>query len=184
MRAPNRPPAVHEYRLAGIEVEVADGAGIWWGDGERAYAIQKGAGILDAERLGRTVEGAQYVREQLRTKIAARLERTLPRVFPGARPVKVRLIVKRIHVSAALQRMFVGGGHVMMADVEIIDVKTGRLLSVYPELQVEASAGNGVIGATVESVFVKPAIDRVIENFVSCYANWLMNGWGMTGVRW
>jgi hypothetical protein len=119
---------VATFRLAGVDVDFAPDARIWWGDGERAFAASKGQPATESENLGKTQEGQAYLRNTVLAKIETAMERNLSTALAGSRPVRVRVMVKDVTVASAIQRVIIGGGHSMTADVTVVDPKSGAAL--------------------------------------------------------
>lgn len=162
------------FRLVNVDVAYAPDARIWWGDGEREFAATRGMAAHDADKVASTPEGVQYVRGRLTQKLVDSTRRNLAGDLAGSHPVRLQILVREVHISSPIQRILVGGGHLMKADVTITDAKTGRVLSSYPNLIASAVAGQGIVGAMVEHAAADAPIDRVVANFTTRYRKWLL----------
>lgn len=161
-------------RLAGVDVSFAPNVHIWWGDGERAYAASKGQSVLESETLAKTPEGQAYLRNTIAAKVKGAMERKLSAELAGARPVRVQVTVKSVVISSAIQRVLVGGHHSMVADVTLVDAKTGALLLPYAGQTTQAGAGQGIGGVLVDAALLPDPIDRVADNYAATYVYWLL----------
>lgn len=161
-------------RLAGVDVSFAPNAHIWWGDGERAFAASKGQSVLESETLAKTPEGQAYLRNTIAAKVKGAMERKVSAELAGARPVRVQVTVKSVVISSAIQRVLVGGHHSMVADVTLVDAKTGALLLPYAGQMKQAAAGQGIGGVLVDAALLPDPIDRVADNYAETYVYWLL----------
>src|ERR1700752_628829 len=118
------PAQVGSLKVSGVKVGFAPDARIHWNEGEYAYAATKGVLAQESDSVARTPEGQAYVRNILANKTKEAFQRNLGSALKGARPVIVDVQVKTIFVASAAQRIIVGGNHVMLADVNLIDPKT------------------------------------------------------------
>lgn len=168
------PQQVADFRLTAIDVVYAPDARIWWGDGEREYAATKGVAAHNAEQIAKTPEGVQYVRERLTQKLTEALRRDLAPYLVGNHPVRLQVLVREVHISSPIQRILVGGGHIMKADVTVFDAKTGRQIIVYPNFIGTVMAGQGIVGTMVEHAMADAPIDRVVNAFAANYRKWLL----------
>lgn len=166
---------IASFGLKSVQVAYDPNANVWWGDAERAYAASKGLPVLQSDELGKTPEGRAYVREAAARKITAALEAALKPELTGPHPVTLKVTVRSLMISSAIQRVLIGGDHNITAQVDLIDGKTGRILLALPDLTVNAAAGQGVGGALLDLAFMPNPIDRVSSNFAQRYANWLLH---------
>jgi len=161
-------------RLAGVDVSFAPNVHIWWGDGERAFAASKGQPATESENLAKTPEGQAYLRNTIASKVKASMERKLSAELVGGRPVRVQVNVKSVVIASAIQRVLVGGHHSMIADVTLLDAKTGALLLPYAGQTTQAGAGQGIGGVLVDAALLPDPIDRVADNYAATYVYWLL----------
>jgi len=166
---------VATFRLAGVDVAFAPEMNIWWGDGERAFAASKGQPATESETLAKTPEGQAYLRNTIASKVKASMERHLSGVLTGSRLVRVRVTMKNVHISGAVQRVIIGGGHGMTADVTIVDARTGATLLPYVGQSRGAAAGQGLGGVLVDAALFGDPMDRVTDNYARTYTNWLLH---------
>lgn len=171
-------PATREqvlsFRLTQVNVAFAPDASIWWGDGEREYAATKGVAAHNAESVANTPEGQAYIRGMIVNKLSTALEKALGGYLVGERPVHLQVVVKRVQIASVIQRILVGGGHVLMADINLVDAKTGEVLIPFVGQGSFAGAGQGIVGTMVDHAVLAAPIDRVIDSLVSSYRNWLL----------
>jgi len=165
---------VGQLRITGVTVAFAPDARIMWGDGERAYAASRGQPATESDALARTPEGQAYLRNTIATKVKGAMERNLTGALSGARAARVEVNVKSVTVASAIQRVLVGGHHDMVADVTLVDAKTGAVILPYAAQSKMSMAGQGVAGVLVDAAVMAEPIDRVVNNYAEQYGNWLL----------
>lgn len=168
------PQQVADFRLTEVDVTFAPDANIWWGDGEREYAATKGVAAHNAEQIAKTPEGMQYVRGRLTQKLTDALRRDLAPYLVGRHAVRLQVVVRAAHISSPIQRILVGGGHFLKADVTVVDARTGQPLLTYPNFIGSAMAGQGIVGTMVEHAMAGAPMDRVVAGFATGYRKWLL----------
>jgi hypothetical protein len=168
------PEQVAGFRLTTVNVGFAPDAKIGWGDGELAFAASKGVPSHEVATVADTPEAQAYLRNALAAKVKDALQRRLAPGLKGSRPVRVDVMVKEVSVSPVFQRVVVGGGHVMLGDVNLIDAKTGATLVVAPSVLAAVGGGSGVVGVLIEEAVHDPPIDRVVNGFATVYSAWLL----------
>lgn len=77
---------------------------------------------------------------------------------------------------SAVQRIIIGGDYRMVADVTLVDAKSGAVIVAYPEMTHVVPALNGWAGALVQAAYdaSNPPGDRVVNGFVEKYRVWLV----------
>lgn len=162
------------FKLDAVTVIFPDGARIWWGDGERAYAASKGIPAQESESVAGTPEAKAYLRKAISDKLKIAFERRLKGEFAGPRPVRIVVRVKDVEIASVIQRIVVGGAHHLKADVDLVDARTGAVIQAYPEQTAISMAGQGIGGTMLDQALLADPIDRVVNNFADGYGNWLV----------
>jgi hypothetical protein len=175
--APNTlsPQEVAGLKLTAVAVSFKPDAQIQWDDGLRLYAESKGLNYLQLP-AGVTPEEQTFMRDALTRKLKEAMTKDLGATLHGSRPVRLDVSVTKFDITSPLQRVVLGGGYSMNADVNIVDARTGAVLLPYPNVTTILIAGNGIGGAAVQAIIEatgQPAADRVIDSFASQYAKWL-----------
>lgn len=162
-------------KYTGTHVTFASDSKIWWGDGERAYAVSKGLTVAESETVAKTPGAQAYLRNQISTKVKAAMARHLTGSLNGSRPVRVDVVVKSVVIASAAQRVIIGGSYIMQGEVNLVDARTGAVLQSHPAWGASAAAGQGIAQVLIENALAKDEpIDRVIDNFALGYRNWLV----------
>lgn len=174
LQNPLAPQQVEALRLTTVNVQTDDATTLWWGDGDRAFARSKGLPESDSEALSKTPDGRSFLSKAAAAKIGAALEQRLKPVLAGQRPVKVVVHLRKLYVVSAIQTILVGGPHEMVADVALVDAKTGEQILAYPDYRVIASAGQGIAGTLIEAAFLPDPFDRLAQNFANNFRDWLL----------
>lgn len=165
---------IEVLRLATVSVDIRDTTTLWWGDGDRAFARSKGLSENDSDELSKTPEARAFIAKAATVKIGAALEQTLKPVLAGQRPVKVVVHLRKLYVASVIQRLVVGGHHELVADVTLVDAKSGSTILTYPELRTTALAGQGLGGTLIDVAVMADPIDRLVQNFATNYRDWLL----------
>ena len=171
---------VSSLRYAGVNVSFAPDAHIWWGDGERAYAASKGQPATASDELAKTPEGRAYLRNVIAAKVKAAMDRKLAGALPGSRPVRVEVRIKNVTITSTVQRIILGGHHHMLADVTLVDARTGAVLLPHEAQTKVTNAGQGV-AALVDTAIMGDPMDRVVNEYADQYTGWLTRRGGTPG---
>jgi hypothetical protein len=168
------PQEVAGLKLTAIAATFKPDAQVQWDDGLRLYAESKGLSYLQLP-AGVTPEEQVFMRDALTRKLKEAMTKDLGATLHGSRPVRVDVVVSRFDITSPLQRVVLGGGYSMNADVNIVDARTGAVILPYPNVTTVLMAGAGVAGAAVQAIIDanQPAADRVIDSFTTQYAKWL-----------
>ncbi|MBF9233360.1 hypothetical protein [Microvirga alba] len=169
------PGQVFSFRLEAVTVGFAPGARLWWGDGERAYALSKGLPVHEAEIAAGTEEGRAYVRNAIASKLRDALRRDLDGQLVGSRPVRIEVSVQDLEIASTIQRIVVGGNYRLLADVNLVDAKSGAVLQAFPAQTAIVGAGGGLLGVLVDKALLDEPLDRVVQAYAHQYRNWLLH---------
>jgi hypothetical protein len=169
---------VASFKLTGVTVRYKPDASIMWEDAVRAYATA--SHIVD-DKLAEASTSPQakaYMQKYLADRIKSTLERNLSPKLAGTRPVRLEVVVLNFTVASAVQRILIGGSHMMVADAVLVDARTNAIIVSYPDLAASAAAGQGVLGTAVTAAVeagqgVTPA-DRILTNYADGYSGWLI----------
>jgi hypothetical protein len=169
---------VASFKLTGVTVRYKPDASIMWEDAVRAYATA--SHIVD-DKLAEASTSPQakaYMQKYLADRIKSTLERNLLPKLAGTRPVRLEVVVLNFTVASAVQRILIGGSHMMVADAVLVDARTNAIIVSYPDLAASAVAGQGVLGTAVTAAVeagqgVTPA-DRILTNYADGYSGWLI----------
>ena len=169
---------VASLKLTGVTVRYKPDASIMWEDAVRAYATA--SHIVD-DKLAEASTSPQakaYMHKYLADRIKSTLERNLSPKLAGTRPVRLEVVVLNFTVASAVQRILIGGSHMMVADAVLVDARTNAIIVSYPDLAASAAAGQGVLGTAVTAAVeagqgVTPA-DRILTNYADSYSGWLI----------
>jgi hypothetical protein len=162
-------------KLTGVTVAYAPDAGIRWDDGIRAYAASKGI-VDDVASATNTPEGKAWIRNALMPHIKNGVERQMAGQLNGARPVRIEIVVNNFAIASAVERVVLGGGHVMNADANLVDARTGAVILRHPNLTVSVAAVGGLIPTVVVSAMEAgtDTTDTLANNWGATYRDWLL----------
>src|SRR5690606_25431216 len=107
-------------------------------------------------------------------KIGSALQRHLKAKLAGQKPVRVNVIVRRLEIASIIQRIIIGGQHQIVADVTVVDAKSGAPILDYPGLSAFGMAGQGLGGTLIDAALLPDPIDRLTDNFATLYSDWLL----------
>lgn len=178
--APNRLSLADtaQLRFTGIEVRTA-GAAVNWTDAEDAYLKSRNLSLTDPTLL-RTPEAAAYIRAMAGQRLKAALERALASRPEGARPARLVVTLIAADIPSAVRRVVAGGSPTIRADIEIVDARTGAVLTVYSGDQGNQSAGQGVFGVVLDGALTAGGYDdlydRAANDLARRFKRWLTPG--------
>jgi hypothetical protein len=161
------PEQVAGFRLAAVNVGFAPDARIWWPDAEPA-------GSKVADSAVNTTEEQAHLRSRITSKLKDAMRQQLAEGLSGARPVRVDVTVKQVHISPVIQRVLLAGSHFMIADATLVDAKTGETLATRPALLGMMGAGSGMLGVVIDQAFRDEPIDGVVKSYAAVYGTWLL----------
>jgi hypothetical protein len=166
-------------RLTGVNVNFAPDADIQWEDGIRAYATSKSIVDDQIATATNTPEGKAYVKTMLAQVIKTGVSKGLSGQLNGTRPVRLDVVVKSFVLASAVQRILIGGGRGMVADANLVDVRTGAVIVSYPQLQAVSLAGQGILGTAVQAAIDNASEQSVAEKLAFQYGEiyrvWLLH---------
>lgn len=168
------PEQIASFRLTAVNIGFTPDARIAWGDGELAYAASRGVASHESSSVADSPEGKAYLRNAIASKLKPAMQGHLAGLLNGSRPVRVDVTVKEVFVSSVVQRVAIGGSHLIIGDVNLVDAKTGETLVARPGLIGAMGAGAGVLGVVVDGAFRDEPIDGVAKSFAQVYRTWLL----------
>lgn len=170
------PSDIQSFRLADVRVHVPAGAVLVWGDSAVEFAQFKGLPTSEYYTAANTEEGKAWMRERLASRVKEAMQQQLGGALKGGRPVIVDVSIRNFELASAVQRVLIGGSYRIVADVALLDVKTGAVIVAYPEMIHAAPALQGVAGALMQAAYDvnNPPTDRLANGFAERYREWLM----------
>jgi hypothetical protein len=169
---------VASFKLTGVTVRYKPDASIMWEDAVRAYATAQGIPDHQLAEASASPQAKAYAQKFLADRAKATLERNLAPKLAGTRPVRLEVVVLNFTVASAVQRIIIGGTHMMIADAVLVDARTNATIVSYPGLAASAAAGQGVLGtavtAAIEAGQGVTAADRILINYADSYSGWLI----------
>ncbi|KMO35966.1 hypothetical protein VQ02_16380 [Methylobacterium variabile] len=175
--APNRLSLADtaQLRFNGIEVRTA-GAAINWTSAEDDYLRSRNLSLTNPA-LVQTPEAQGYIRDLAGRRLKAALERALASRPEGVRPARVVVTLVKVDIPSAAQRILIGGSPTVRANIEIVDARTGAVLSTYSGDQGVQAAGQGVLGVVVDGALTAGGMDdlfdRAANDFARRFKRWL-----------
>lgn len=171
-----RPPAdVQSLKLAEVRVTVPPHAQLIGYDGVSEYATAKRIPNYELNDATETEEAKAWMRDHLLKRVKASMEQNLPGALNGQRPVRAEIVVRKFMLSSAVQRIIVGGDYHMIADISLVDAKTGAVVVDYPGMVYSIPALNGWGGAIVQAAYdaTNAPGDRLVKGLTEKYRDWL-----------
>ncbi|AWN46680.1 hypothetical protein DK419_10445 [Methylobacterium terrae] len=178
--APNRLSLADtaQLRFTGIEVRTA-GATLNWSEGEDEYLRSRNLSLTNPA-LVQTPEARAAIRDRAGQRLETALERALASRPEGTRPTRLVVTLLRVDIPSAVLRV-IGSGHpTIRATIEIVDARTGAVLTVYSGDYGMQIAGQGVLGVVVDGALTAGGMDdlfdRTAHDFARRFKNWLAAG--------
>lgn len=167
---------VQSFKLAEVRVSVPPEASIVGYDGVNEYVAGKNIPNYELNAATETEEAKQWMRDHLGARIKGAMQQNLASTFNGNRPVRAEVTVHGFMLSSAVQRVVVGGNYHMIADVTLVDAKTGAVIATYPKMVHVVEALNGWAGVIVQAAYdaTNSPGDRVVKGFAEKYRGWLL----------
>src|SRR5689334_21333013 len=102
-----------------------------WEDAVRAYATASNITDDQLAEASTSPQAKAYMQKYLADRAKGTLERTLMPKIAGTRPVRLEVVVRNFSVASAVQRIIIGGNHMMVADAVLLDARTNTILVSY-----------------------------------------------------
>ncbi len=153
-------------RIDHVDVSFAPDAYINWPDVFHGLAAS-GHPDTPAGRIA-------YLQQRAGGKIRSNVEAQIRPAFRGPESARLKVVIRRLEVPSVLQRVLIGGGNSIVADITLTDAKSGQVL-LNADFTGTAYAGGGLSAIAVEAI-AQEAIVRVSTNFGEALAKWLKSG--------
>lgn len=176
--APNRLSALEtaDLRFTSLDVRVPETAPVEWGSAEEEYARSHGLSPNDPA-VAATPAGRAFVRDSVARRLKAKLERVAALRPPGTRPVRLVATITRVDIPSAIRRAVVGGHPVVSADIDVVDARTGTVLTTYKGAIGSRPAGQGIGGVLIDAAFTAGGsddlFDRAADDYAQGFERWL-----------
>ena len=165
-------------KLTGVTVGFEPNAAVQWEEGFRAYAVAKTIPDHELVAATDTPEAKAYIQNLLAPKVKAGIEQAMAGQLNGPRPVRLDLVVKRFAIASAVQRILIGGNHLMVATATLVDARTGAAIITYPDLVAQVVVGQGIVGtavqAAIDASMPQTPTERLIAEYGRSYRSWLV----------
>jgi hypothetical protein len=151
-------------RIDVVEVSFTQDAKIDWLDARAGAPEEPGArrAFLEQKAIG---------------PIKRALDAEIIPAFRGTDPAKLRVRIRNLSITAAALRILAGNiPFSIKADIELVDVKTGKTLLEAPDFNGLTGGGGGMIGAALDVAFLSEPIDRLAKAFARVLKTWLKTG--------
>jgi hypothetical protein len=152
-------------RIDHVEISFAPDASINWPD--VFYDFPSSEPATPAARIA-------HLQRKAGDKIRSNVDAKIRPAFRGNEPARLRVVIRRIEVPSVMQRILIGGGNVIAAEVTLTDARTGQVL-LSADFTGTAYAGGGLSALAVDAI-AQEAIVRVSANFGEALAKWLKTG--------
>jgi len=169
---------IASMKLAGVTIGFEPNADVQWEEGFRAYAVAKTIPDHELAAATNTPEAKAYIQNLLAPKVKAGIEQAMAGQLNGPRPVRLDVVVKRFAIASAVQRILIGGNHLMVATATLVDARTGAAIIAYPDLVAQVVVGQGIVGtavqAAIDASMPQTPTERLIAEYGRSYRTWLV----------
>jgi hypothetical protein len=174
--APNTlsPQETANLHFSSLEVRVPPQTPIAWSAAEDDYLRARGLSQTNPA-LTATPEARAHLRDLAASRFKRALERVTARRPHGARLVRLVATVTRVDIPSVAQRVIIGGHPTVQADIEVIDARSGAVLTTYRGAVGRRPAGQGIM-ALADSVAVSAGADDLFDRAANDYAEGF-EGW-------
>jgi len=175
--APAERPAL---TVTEVEFAYAPDRRVWWADAEDAYAAANGC-VRDSDSCDywafvETPEAHAFLLERIRAAIEPVVAPALRGAWTGTRPARARVLIRQFAVVASAQKVVLGGSSSFAADLQLIDVQTGRELAVRRGLRVRTGGeGRRLIGLVQLAVTAAggPIAEQLAARWAAAATGWM-----------
>ncbi|MFC5553047.1 hypothetical protein [Methylobacterium iners] len=165
-----------DLRFTSIEVRVPPETQIDWTEAVDAYRVRRAQAAQEASPAT-PAEIRAHVDAVASARLRAALERSLAERPQGSRSVRLVTTITSVSIPSPLMRVIAGGGPIVGADIDIVDARTGAVLTRYLGAKTLRAAGQGVGGTLIDAALVSGGMDdlfdRAANGFASGFTDWL-----------
>ncbi|WP_342150484.1 hypothetical protein [Methylorubrum sp. SB2] len=176
--APNilSPQDTADLKFTSLEVVVPPETRIDWTSAEDEYLSERKLSRTDPALVA-TPEARAHLRNLAAARLKAKLERVIAERPAGTRPVRLVATIKEVSIPSAVKRVIVGGTPSVRADIDVIDARSGALLTTYRGATGTKYAGNGVYGVIgdglAQAMGADDLYDRAAADYADGFGGWL-----------
>jgi hypothetical protein len=150
-------------RIDAVDVSFTDDAKVEW------YDAQANAPEEPAARLA-------FLEQKAIEPIKAALQAEIPPAFRGNYPAKLKVRIRRVRIPAAAMRILIASiPYSIIADMELVDSKTGKTLLEASNFNGLSASYGGVAGILEAAVADEPIV-RVSKAFAHVLSVWIKTG--------
>ncbi|SFL40928.1 hypothetical protein [Methylorubrum salsuginis] len=176
--APNTlsPQETADLKFTSLEVVVPPETRIDWSSAEDDYLSERKLSRTDPA-LVVTPEARAHLRNLAAARLKAKLQRVIAERPAGTRPVRLVATIREVSIPSAVKRVIIGGTPSIRGDVDVIDARTGALLTTYRGALGTKYAGNGVYGVIgdglAQAMGADDLYDRAAADYADGFGDWL-----------
>jgi hypothetical protein len=161
-----------DVEISGVEVIRS------WPAGEDAYARSPDADPNLVQRLPTSLVSdfppvQAFIAGELKTIFKSEFDAEFGSVFVGQRPVKAFVHLKKFDVPSVARRMFLGGGAIIEAEIDLRDPKTGASILYYSGDWSKKMLLGG-LSAPVAAAIAGDQGRPLVHDFLLQYRDWLL----------
>ena len=166
-------------RFTSVEVRAPETAKVRWSSAEDDYLKGRGLSMTDPA-LTKTPEARAHVHGQAAERLKAALERVVAGRIGGTREARVVATIEYVDIPSVAQRVVIGGSPSLKAELDVVDARSGAVLTRYSGALGSGIAPAGVTGVLVDSVMVAAGrddlFDRAANDYAAGFKSWLNAG--------
>jgi hypothetical protein len=150
-------------RIESVDVSFAQDAKVDWPDAQGAAPPEPEAQLA-------------FLKQKAIGPIKAALDTEILPAFRGTDPAKLRVRIRLVRIPAAAVRIIIANiPYAIRADMELVDVRTGKTLLEASDFNGLSQSYGGVIGI-LETAIADDPIIRVSKAFAHVLSVWLKTG--------
>jgi len=176
--APNTlsPQETADLKFTSLKVVVPPEARIDWSSAEDDYLSERKLSRTDPALVA-TPEARAHLRNLAAARLRAKLERMIAERPAGTRPVRLVATIKDVSIPSVVKRVIIGGTPSVRADIDVIDARSGALLTTYRGATGTKYTGNGVYGVIgdglAQAMGADDLYDRSAADYADGFGDWL-----------
>lgn len=170
------PQEAADLKVTGVEIVIPPETPIDWSSAEDDYLRGRKLSLTDPALVA-TPDTRAYLRHLATGRLKAKLDHVIAQRPAGTRPVRLVATIKQVHVPSVAKRILIGGAPFIRADIDVIDLRSGALLTTYRGGVGHKMAGQGIGGvlgdALVQSMGADDLFDRAAADYAEGFGDWL-----------
>lgn len=170
-----------QFHITDIVAVAPENSEIWWGDAERDLAAEQGIsfgdGGISQEEYAAKPETKAHVRKKVAGLTKQAVANQVKGALDGPKAARLKISIRKLHISSAAQRALVGGHHVIVVDAWLVDSANGSELTPRQMFTGIVAGGGGITGVVTDQLInamMKDPVYRLADQIGEKAKLWLL----------